>query len=51
MRKCLVGRDKTTVTTKQFNLNTLEDGVYREEELCNTDQTNQDEKILPFFNE
>ena len=46
----LDGTGKTTLTTKQFNFN-YSRGWGIEEELCNTDQANQDEKILPFFNE
>ena len=44
----LGGTGKTTLTTKQFNFK-YSRGWGTEEELCNTDQANQDEKILPFF--
>ena len=48
----LGGTGKTTLTTKQFNFRYSRGwGVYIVEELCSTDQANQDEKILPFFNE
>ena len=46
----LGGTGKTTLTTKQFNFK-YSRGWGTREELCNTDQANQDEKILPFFNE
>ena len=44
---CLVGRVRTTLTTKQFNFK-YSRGWGTEEEICNTDQANQDEKICLF---
>ena len=46
-----MGRVRKLGLTSSLILNTLADGVYIEEELCNTDQANQDEKILSFFSE
>ena len=46
----LGGTGKTTLSSKQFNFK-YSRGWGTEEELCNTDQANQNEKILPFFNE